>query len=80
MHVYTSYYRDDDIVTSSIFKVTAVLEIKCFEVTVVLNAYHKPTPITTCSMCIHVFVITFMWLQPFKHTAAVHVRYFLHPA
>ena len=34
-----------------VFKVTAVLEIKCFEVTVVLDVYHKPTPITTLVAC-----------------------------
>ena len=39
---YTSYYSlfiDDD---------NVYLKIKCFEVTVVLDEYHKPTPITTC--------------------------------
>ena len=33
------------------FRMTAVLEMKCFEVTVVLDVYHKPTPITTLAVC-----------------------------
>ena len=43
------------------FRVTAVLEMKCFEVTVVLDVYHKPTPITTLAVCACMHPCTFIY-------------------